>query len=79
MDRTAHDMGTLFAQLGQASDEGAIYRFIKSHSPLPSTTQLDEANFWTPAQASFLREAILEDGEWADVVDKLNLELHSQH
>ena len=79
MDRTAHDMANLFAQLGQASDPVSIDQFIKSHGPLPNTTPLNEASFWTPAQASFLREAISDDGDWADVVDKLNLQLHSTH
>ena len=79
MDRTVPDMGALFAQLGQASDQAAIDQFIRSHSPLPNSMQLNEASFWTPAQARFLREAISEDGEWADVVDKLNLQLHSHH
>lgn len=79
MDISAHTMGTLFAQLGQASDAGSIAQFIQAHSPLPGYLRLHEAGFWTSSQSSFLREAMLEDGEWSDVVDQLNRELHSRH
>ena len=79
MEMTAYDMSALFAQLGQASDAEAITRFMESHSPLPSSMRLHEASFWTTSQACFLRDAMLEDGEWAEVVDQLNLELHSRH
>ena len=39
---------------------------------------LSEAAFWTPAQAAFLREEILNDADWAEVIDQLNAELHVQ-
>lgn len=79
MERSARDMTSLFAQLGQANDAGAIARFIETHSPMDGEVQLHEALFWTPAQAGFLREAILEDAEWAAIVDELNSELHVRH
>jgi len=79
MERPIHDLSSLFAQLGQASDDAAIERFIKSHSPLPQTVQLHEAPFWTPAQACFLRESLLQDADWAEVADALNAELHTRH
>ena len=41
--------------------------------------QLAEAAFWTPAQAGFLREAILEDADWAEVIDELNNDLRARH
>lgn len=78
MERSVHDMSNLFAQLGEASDEGSITRFIATHRPLDGAMQLHEAAFWTPAQASFLREATLDDAEWVAIVDTLNSELHSQ-
>lgn len=79
MDISAHDMEALFAQLGHASDARSIAQFIQVHGPLPGHLSLHEADFWTRAQATFLREAILEDSEWAEVVDQLNRELHSRH
>lgn len=79
MERSAHDMNNLFAQLGQPSDDGAIARFIETHSPLGGDVQLHDAVFWTSAQAGFLREAILDDAEWAEIVDSLNAVLHARH
>jgi hypothetical protein len=76
MERPQPDMSRLFAQLGEASDERAIARFIETHRPLASDLQLHEAAFWTSAQADFLREAALDDAEWAGIVDALNSELH---
>jgi hypothetical protein len=72
-------MSSLFSQLGVANDEQSIARFIKSHAPLESDVQLHEAAFWTAAQAGFLREATLDDAEWAAIVDALNSELHQRH
>ncbi len=79
MERSPHDMGSLFAQLGMANDEQSIARFIKSHAPLESDVQLHEAAFWTATQTDFLREATLDDAEWAAIVDSLNSELHQRH
>ncbi|HJV92030.1 MAG: DUF2789 domain-containing protein [Dechloromonas sp.] len=79
MERPVHNMSHLFAQLGQANDEAAIARFIESHRPLANSVQLSEAPFWTPSQAAFLRESILQDADWAEVTDELNVELHARH
>ncbi len=78
MERSLHDMSSLFAQLGMASDEPSIARFIKSHSPLDGGVQLHEAAFWTKAQADFLREATLDDADWVAIIDTLNSELHKR-
>jgi hypothetical protein len=32
--------------------------------------------FWTEAQRSFLKEEIIEDADWAAVIDELNGRLH---
>ena len=40
--------------------------------------RLHEAAFWTPAQADFLREEILEDADWAEAVDELNVRLRAK-
>jgi hypothetical protein len=79
VERSPYDMSSLFAQLGVASDKQSIARFIKSHAPLDGAVQLHEAAFWTAAQAGFLREATLDDAEWAAIVDALNSELHQRH
>jgi len=79
MERSPYDMSSLFAQLGEASDEAAIARFIRTHAPLDGDVRLHEANFWTPSQANFLREATLDDAEWVVIVDALNSELHQRH
>jgi hypothetical protein len=79
MERPVHTLSNLFAQLGQPDDEAAIARFIDAHRPLPDGLQLHEASFWTPAQACFLREAIGEDADWAELVDDLNARLRGGH
>ncbi len=79
MERPVHNMSNLFAQLGQASDEASIARFIESKQPLDNAVQLHEAHFWSPAQAGFLCESILQDADWAEIIDALNVELHARH
>ncbi len=76
MGRLLHDMSSLFAQLGQASDARSIRRFIESKCPLGNAVLLHEASFWSASQANFLREALLDDAEWASIIDALNSELH---
>ena len=79
MERPVHSLNMLFAQLGQPSDEASIAQFIERHRPLPDDVPLHEAPFWTPSQAAFLREAILDDADWAEVADELNAELRARH
>ncbi|MGL1832882.1 DUF2789 domain-containing protein [Rhodocyclaceae bacterium SMB388] len=76
METPLHSMRNLFAQLGLPSDQASIDEFIASHSPLPENMKLADAPFWTPSQAAFLRDEILEDADWAEVVDQLNASLH---
>ena len=79
MERPVHSLSALFAQLGQPDDEKSIMDFIESHRPLDDEVLLHEASFWTPAQASFLCEAIRDDADWAEVVDELNAGLRARH
>ena len=72
MELSYHSLESLFAQLGLADDRASIEAFIVSHSPLPNSVELADASFWTPAQSAFLREEILEDADWAEVVDELD-------
>ncbi|HCS07142.1 MAG TPA: DUF2789 domain-containing protein [Pseudomonas sp.] len=75
MDETPVTLENLFNQLGLESDEAAIEQFIADHM-LPVDVKLVEAPFWSPAQADFLKEQLLEDALWATAVDELNARLH---
>ncbi|HEY1028330.1 MAG TPA: DUF2789 domain-containing protein [Pseudomonas sp.] len=77
METPVHDLPALFKQLGLPNDAASINAFISTHSPLPAGRSLADAAFWSPAQAALLREEILEDADWAEVIDQLNLRLHS--
>jgi len=48
---------------------------VTAHSPLKPDLKLADAFFWTASQKAFLREEILDDADWAEVVDELNLML----
>lgn len=77
MESPAHSFSQLFAQLGLASDNASIVRFLETHRPLPHDVVLSDASFWTAAQAAFLREEIAKDADWAEVIDALNAALHA--
>ncbi len=77
MEQPVHPLAELFKQLGLPAETDAIDRFIATHTPLAADVMLADAPFWTPAQAAFLREEILEDADWAEVVDHLNVALHA--
>jgi hypothetical protein len=77
MQAPVHDLPALFKQLGLPHDPASISAFVSTHSPLPAARNLADASFWSPAQAALLREEILEDADWAPVVDQLNVLLHS--
>lgn len=76
MDTSAHTLSNLFAQLGLPSDPAGIEDFIASHRPLGNDVALYRASFWTPSQRAFLKEEIIEDADWACVIDELNEMLH---
>ena len=75
MNQGFHRFSELFAQLGLPCADHEIQHFIQRHSPLASGVKLEDADFWTPAQATLLKEEILHDGDWAEVVDQLNAAL----
>lgn len=73
MDTAAHDLNTLFDQLGLASSDPDIEDFIHQHGgTLTDSMHLHQAPFWNESQAKFLAEAIREDAEWAETVDTLS-------
>ena len=76
MDISNHTISDLFAQLGLPSEERDIRDFVVEHGSMPDGARLADAQFWSEAQARFLRQAILEDADWAHVIDELNLMLH---
>ena len=77
MQSPVHSLPSLFKQLGLPDDATSIERFVAVHSPLKPELKLEDAFFWTPSQRAFLREEILEDADWAEVVDELNVLLRS--
>jgi len=76
METTNHEFHELFDQLGLPSSEQDIRAFIDSHRPLAGDVKITEAPFWSPAQAGLLKELLLQDADWAEVVDQLNVALH---
>ncbi len=78
MELLRHDMRALFEQLGLPGDPDAVERFIVAHRPVPSNIRLSEAAFWSPGQASFLRDEIQEDAEWAEIIDELDSALRAR-
>ncbi|MBT9531914.1 MAG: DUF2789 domain-containing protein [Pseudomonas sp.] len=77
MEPSYHRFTELFAQLGLPVDVAGIRQFIAQHSPLEAGVKLEEASFWSSAQATMLREEILLDADWAEVVDQLNAALRN--
>ncbi|UZE18217.1 DUF2789 domain-containing protein [Pseudomonas sp. B21-054] len=73
MESPIHSLPALFKQLGLLDDAVGIDQFIATHSPLKPELHLADAFFWSAAQQQLLREEILEDADWAEVVDQLNV------
>lgn len=78
MDSTYHGFEELFDQLGLPSDTCSIKFFIAQNSPLNNCLRLEDAPFWTSSQATFLKEKIQLDANWAGVVDQLNLAMRDK-
>ncbi|MGH6627330.1 MAG: DUF2789 domain-containing protein [Burkholderiaceae bacterium] len=70
MDTSHHDLNGLFSQLGLPGEPQAIDAFVAAHR-LDAGMAVADAPFWSRAQAEFLREALADDAEWAEVVDEL--------
>lgn len=74
MDFSRHNINTLFQQLGLPATESDIDSFFSRHK-LDPKTRLTDADFWTEAQAAFLKEALEEDADWTEIVDQLDARL----
>jgi len=79
MEPPIHNLSSLFKQLGLDNSNEAIDEFINKKQPVPGNLALHEAKFWSASQASFLKEAIEEDADWAEIVDELNVLLRGPH
>tara|TARA_R110000744_G_scaffold308704_1_gene416740 strand:+ start:3496 stop:3729 length:234 start_codon:yes stop_codon:yes gene_type:complete len=77
MDRSNHDMTSLFAQLGIKNSDEEIESFIAIHRGIPEKKQLADADFWNTSQKQFLIEAIELDSDWSEVVDSLDAQLRA--
>ncbi|HVK99014.1 MAG TPA: DUF2789 domain-containing protein [Dongiaceae bacterium] len=75
MDSGFNSMARLFKQLGLPSSPEKIDDFIGHHHCLTNEMSLDEAPFWNDSQAEFIRAALLEDSDWAETVDQLDVRL----
>ena len=75
MDTSNHfTLTTLFDQLGLPSEPDQIDTFFQAHK-LSAQQRIEQADFWSDSQSSFLREAIAEDSDWAELVDQLDASL----
>lgn len=75
MEANQHTLSNLFAQLGLPAEPAAIDAFIAAHRPLDNGVALYRAPFWSETQRAFLKEQIIEDADWAGVIDELNVRL----
>ncbi|MCJ8203327.1 DUF2789 domain-containing protein [Pseudomonas sp. RGM2987] len=75
METPIHSLSALFKQLGLDDDAQSIDQFIATHSPLKPDLRLADAFFWSEGQKQLLRDEILEDADWAVVVDQLDVML----
>lgn len=72
-----HNLRSLFDQLGLASKPAQIDAFIKNHK-LNNEVRIENADFWSDAQASFIHEAIIQDSDWTALVDQLDTLLRNE-
>ena len=71
MNTTIPTFSDLFAQLGLPNDPWSITQFLSTHVGEAQDMRLPEAPFWTASQATFLRESLSLDSDWAVMVDQL--------
>ena len=72
MEAPVHSMNALFAQLGLGDSDSEVNKFIVEQPAIPGDTPLHKGTMWNASQASFLREAVADDADWAEVVDQLD-------
>ncbi|GGQ01128.1 DUF2789 domain-containing protein [Shewanella ulleungensis] len=72
MDTTENDLSHLFQQLGLAHSQQDINEFV-SQNKLAAHTLLIDAPCWNPSQRAFIKEALMEDAQWSEVIDQLDV------
>lgn len=77
MELSIPSMTELFEQIGLNSRPQAIAAFLAKHRPLDPSLPLDEAAFWSPSQAAFLRNELDGDTQWSIVIDSLSASLRA--
>lgn len=78
MDKAIHYFNELFAQLGLPDDAVSIADFLTRHAAMSACMRLPDAPYWTPAQAQFLRESLMQDSDWSGLVDQLSKALQGR-
>jgi hypothetical protein len=73
-----HHFRELFSQLGLPNDAEKIANFLSKHTGTAVGMRLPDAPYWSPAQAQFLRESLLQDADWTGLVDQLNKALQGE-
>jgi hypothetical protein len=63
--------------MGLNSSPEAIKEFIFLHSPLEASIALHDAPFWNTHQQEFLKVELLNDADWAEVIDLLDSQLRA--
>ncbi|PMJ93415.1 DUF2789 family protein [Vibrio sp. 10N.261.55.A7] len=76
MEMHQHSITELFNQLGLGSSKIEIQDFIAEHNGMTAGQVIHEAAFWSKSQADFLKVAVEEDADWAEVVGQLDALLH---
>ncbi|MGB4343747.1 MAG: DUF2789 domain-containing protein [Moraxellaceae bacterium] len=75
MESGIHKFSDLFSQLGLPDDSASIDAFIAAHRSLAPDVALADATFWNASQRDFIRQEIIEDADWAELVDQLDVSL----
>jgi len=77
MDTTLKDLSHLFKQLGLPYHQEGIDEFINKNR-LDKQTLMIDADCWNPSQREFLKEALLEDAQWSEVIDQLDVRMRAK-
>jgi hypothetical protein len=77
MEKSFHRLTELFDQLGLPSDPESIKQFITEHAPLDDSIALADASFWSISQSSLIRDELMLDADWAEIIDQLNKNLRA--
>jgi hypothetical protein len=77
MDTTLNDLSHLFKQLGLPYHQEEIDEFVNKNR-LDKQTLMIDADCWSPSQRAFLKEALLEDAQWSEVIDQLDVMMRAK-